>query len=272
MAKFRQNYAKSGTAAATLVRVSLLAGILLTMIYLFYFFGTRTLPIKPSPKPELPVFLPASSTGIVLGKDRYWISWDSTMQLAEWVTYLSSRGDSADWLLPKYEDNSSATTFRQNRDYVGMVNAPLLPLQTITSDPESLKNSLYRCGLFPQNIDFHNNVSKFINYYIKLWSKASDTLLAVAGPVANLNKIRENGVPQAYFYVLLSSSSDSETKTLGFLFPHEPLPANADLWKFAVSVDAVEKVTGLDFFPKYLDDTAEAALEMDFNLNLWLKK
>ena len=58
-----------------------------------------------------------------------------------------------------------------------------------------------------------------------------------------------------------------ELKALGFILPNKP--ASGPLSQFAVSVDAVERVTGIDFFPA-LPDSLEDRLEAQGDIGKWV--
>ena len=54
---------------------------------------------------------------------------------------------------------------------------------------------------------------------------------------------------------------------IAFLMPNEK--SNKALYEYVVSVDRIEALTGIDFFPK-LDDKTENALEKNTDSKLWL--
>jgi endonuclease G len=53
---------------------------------------------------------------------------------------------------------------------------------------------------------------------------------------------------------------------IAFLMPHEN--SNKPLYEFVVSVDSIEKLTGIDFFPE-LDDSIEDKLEASSSYKGW---
>ncbi len=53
---------------------------------------------------------------------------------------------------------------------------------------------------------------------------------------------------------------------VAFLVPHEK--SNKPLYEFVISVDELEKKTGIDFFPK-LDDASENKLEASKDYKGW---
>ncbi|NCB01929.1 MAG: DNA/RNA non-specific endonuclease, partial [Spirochaetia bacterium] len=72
-------------------------------------------------------------------------------------------------------------------------------------------------------------------------------------------------VPDAYFKVILDYK-EPELKAIAFILKNEG--SNSPLHSFAVSVDAVEELTSIDFFP-LLEDTIEETLESSFDIDLW---
>ena len=69
-----------------------------------------------------------------------------------------------------------------------------------------------------------------------------------------------------YFYKILLDNSGGNTKIIAFLVPHEA--SNKPLYEYVVSVDELEKRTGIDFFPA-LDDTKENKLEAMTTYKQW---
>ena len=72
-------------------------------------------------------------------------------------------------------------------------------------------------------------------------------------------------MPDAYFKVVLDYV-EPEVKAIGFILEHEG--SKEQLQNFAVSVDEVEQVTQIDFFP-LLENEIEDALEATYDVSLW---
>ena len=69
-----------------------------------------------------------------------------------------------------------------------------------------------------------------------------------------------------YFYKILLDKKDGDYKVIAFLMPHED--SNKPLYSFVVSVDEIEKRTGIDFFPN-LPDAIENNLEENSDYKKW---
>ena len=73
-------------------------------------------------------------------------------------------------------------------------------------------------------------------------------------------------IPSA-FYKIFAMQKNGKIYMLGFIIP-QSAPRNAPLKKYIVSIDEIEKATGLDFFYK-LDDNIENLVEGRINLKNW---
>lgn len=91
----------------------------------------------------------------------------------------------------------------------------------------------------------------------------------VAGPVFGARPERLRGgvaVPEAFF-MIVTDESDGRTRSQAFIFPQDT-PAGADPGRYLVSIDEIERRTGLDFLNE-LPDEAEAALEARKAERVW---
>ncbi|MBK7635451.1 MAG: DNA/RNA non-specific endonuclease [Saprospiraceae bacterium] len=61
--------------------------------------------------------------------------------------------------------------------------------------------------------------------------------------------------------------TDPERKAIAFILPHEM--SERRLQEFMVSVDEVERVTGIDFFNEMINDVEEEKLESQFDKTKW---
>ncbi len=73
-------------------------------------------------------------------------------------------------------------------------------------------------------------------------------------------------VPDSFFMIIVDDV-EGRLRTQSFVFPQEPDPG-APLASYAASIDAIEVLTGLDFFSE-LDPQSVAALEARVNRTVW---
>jgi endonuclease G len=103
---------------------------------------------------------------------------------------------------------------------------------------------------------------------IRAWARNSDELYVYTGPIYASAKaedgktwvcytvIGENrvAVPTHYFKVILRERGKTK-EMLALVIPHKALTQETPLADFLASVDEVERLSGLDFFPKMTEPT-----------------
>lgn len=104
---------------------------------------------------------------------------------------------------------------------------------------------------------------------VREWAVENGKIYVVTGPVLS-DSLKRMGkhkiaIPGYYYKVILVSTATS-AKGIGFLLPNEK--STASLQTFAVSIDSVEAVTGLDFYYQLADKT-ELSAEKDACLSCW---
>ncbi len=92
-------------------------------------------------------------------------------------------------------------------------------------------------------------------------------------PVTDENGLTVKGLPvPKYYYIALLAKSKDTYQAIGFLVEHkETLPSEpslSELQKYAVSIDELEKATGIDFFCNLRDDI-ETNVEGSFDFTAW---
>ena len=123
----------------------------------------------------------------------------------------------------------------------------------------------------PENHNLNRGDWKELEDACRLWTKKEGKLYIVCGPVLYRQKHRTIGrkhkvtVPEAFFKVILSTRN-GHPKAIGFIFKN--LSGNHPLKNYVNSVDEVERITGIDFFPALPDDV-EKKVEAMQDLNLW---
>ena len=134
---------------------------------------------------------------------------------------------------------------------------------------QSMIESFYYSNMSPQVPSFNRGIWKNAESFTREAAITNHVIYVVTGPVftSDMTTIGHNkvAVPQSYFKVILDNS-EPELKAIAFVIPNEA--SQLPLQHFVVSVDVVEQLTGLDFFP-LLPDQEETLLESKFDLNLW---
>ena len=104
---------------------------------------------------------------------------------------------------------------------------------------------------------------------MRTWVVEGKDIYVVSGTIYNkeYKSIGNNkvGIPDNIWKVIIDAKSN---KSIAFLFPNAPLPV-ADLPKYIVSINEVEKKTGINFNPKMPAATQKALESPKANVKDW---
>jgi len=143
----------------------------------------------------------------------------------------------------------------------------LCPAGDRKSSYKAFEETFYTSNISPQLHDFNDGVWNRLEQKTRYWAKKYDGLYIVTGGVlkGKLKTIgREEVAVPDYFYKILMTKDAK--KMIGFLVPHKV--SKQPLYEFVVSVDEIEKITGIDFFPK-LPDASENSMEKKNDYKNW---
>jgi endonuclease G len=134
---------------------------------------------------------------------------------------------------------------------------------------QSMIESFYYSNMSPQVPSFNRGIWKNAESFTREAAITNQTVYVVTGPVftSNMTSIGPNkvAVPQSYFKIVLDYT-EPVFKAIAFVIPNEG--SQLPLQNFAVTINEVEQLTGLDFFP-LLPDQEESLLESKFDISLW---
>lgn len=164
---------------------------------------------------------------------------------------------------------------------------------------EANKQTFYYANISPQIASFNQKYWMYLEQQVQKWGRSTlqgtyDKVYVVKG--GTLNKLLTNFtgtvkggdgkfpetdadgftihklVCPAYYYMALLSEKDGVYSAIGFLVPHSELlpqkPTAGDFQVYAVSIDALEQETGIDFFCN-LPDVIEDEVEKAYNIGDW---
>ena len=104
-------------------------------------------------------------------------------------------------------------------------------------------------NISPQLPQFNRGIWSKLEKQVRHFAAREKRIVLVTGPVLPAEKTVTIGtsritVPQYYYKVIYDTTPPE--KMIAFVLPHQG--SSADLQTFAVTVDQVEELTGLDFF------------------------
>jgi endonuclease G len=279
MAKLRTNHRPSGKqSSGMIVRVGLFGGIIAALFYVFNLFTGQEGSVQDAPKdPDAAYYIPTSTTGTIIQHQYYTLSYAEAYEQAEWVAYKLTKKELSEPWLARNDDfrpdpnvpSGSATP--QDYRNSGYDRGHLVPVADRAFNEAAMSETFYMSNMSPQARNFNGGIWRELEEQARYWAKRNNELYVVSGPVLTLEPksyIGENkvAVPAAFFKVLLDIH-EPQTKGIGFVIPNEV--SYDPLFDYAVSIDDVEELTGLDFFGDLIPAELEEEVEADVNIDLW---
>lgn len=211
----------------------------------------------------------------IIERPYYTLRYNEDHEQAMWVAYVL------------YADSLKQQTFERKDDFrtdpriktgsaelndykgSGYDRGHLAPAADFSYDEFALSQSFYMSNMSPQDPSFNRGIWKKLEDQVRNWALANEQVYVVTGPVLNkqyktigANKV---SIPE-YYYKIVLDVRKPEIKAIAFLMKNEK--SSAPLTSFVVTIDSVEKLTGLDFFPG-ISDELENALEGTTMTNKW---
>lgn len=208
----------------------------------------------------------------------YTVSYNADWKIPNWVSYELTDVEVAgeeprakkfvpDPMVPKYE---SATTDDYKNS--GWDRGHMAPAADMKWHPQAMKESFYLSNVCPQNRNLNAGVWKDLEEQVRDLAAQKGSVYVVCGPIvsADYQTIGANNVvvPSAFFKVLLQEE-DGKIYTIGFVY--ENIAGRRPMSTYAMTVDEVEELTGIDFFPS-LPDKIEKRVEAEVDFTKWTVK
>lgn len=220
-------------------------------------------------------YLP-SAKGQVIKHTYYSLSYIEEHEQPEWVAYYL-----APEMLSKVYDRKNTFTVDPSvttgsSTYADYTSAPmydaghLLPCRQMQFDCKAMFETFYMSNMSPQHKDFNRYKWAYLEKLERNIAWRNNGLYVVTGPVltdtiGHIGVTNKVSIPRYYYKVFLSLDA-SQPKMIAFLLPNQKL--SAPFADFVVSVDSVESLTGIDFFPE-LEDGLENKLESTITISNW---
>ncbi|QBN18907.1 DNA/RNA non-specific endonuclease [Flavobacterium nackdongense] len=237
-------------------------------------FGCKDVASEPVSQKPLFDYLPSSTTNQMVKHYYYTLSYNEKYEQAEWVAYELKKSyvRSSNFERPYFiEDPKVKTGSADWRNYKksGYDKGHLCPAGDMEFAINAYNDTFFTSNISPQKHDFNGGVWNRLEQKVRYWATKYDGVYVVTAGVLqpNLKTIgQEKVLVPNYFYKILLDNSNGQYKMIAFLVPNAK--SNKPLYEFVVSVDSIEKITGIDFFPK-LDDKIEKSLEKNSDYKAW---
>lgn len=187
-------------------------------------------------------------------------------------------GTEADGELPRhknFEKDNAVSGCASPTDYTrsGYDRGHMAPAGDMKWDKSAMHDSFKMTNICPQNKSLNTGAWNQLENIVRQWAKRDSALIVVCGPIVTANDTNQIGkigvrVPGGFYKVVLAPFSNP-ARAIGFIFPNRK--CSGKISEYAMSIDDVEQITGLDFF-RALPDDEENEIEARCNYEIWTQR
>jgi endonuclease G len=202
--------------------------------------------------------LPTSTTGQIIKHTYYTLSYSEPNEQAEWVYYeltpafVNGSQPRKDEFRP---DPMVSTGSAQLSDYrgSGYDRGHLCPAADMKLNATSMSETFFLSNMSPQDPSFNRGIWESLEATVRSWAITEGMIYVVTAGVltSNKGKIGASGVTVPQYYYKVIYAPKGQGKMIALVLPNEK--GTKQLPEYVVSVDYVESLTGIDFFPTLND-------------------
>lgn len=241
---------------------------IVVVLFLLLVSCTKEEPITP----DSGDYTPKTSKGYLINHTYYTLSYSNSDRQSEFAYYyLSSQsingGQSRtdDFRIdPKVKSNPVSSTAYQGSGYD---RGHLCPAADMALNKTSMSETFYMSNMSPMTPTFNRGIWSSVESWVRSSALSNGGLYVVTGPILNGNCGALSGgiiVPCSFYKIAFKGGSNP--KIIGFVLSNSG--SSSPVRSFAVSVDEIERRTGIDFFPQ-LEDGVENQIEGVVNYGGW---
>jgi len=152
----------------------------------------------------------------------------------------------------------------------GMQRGHLVPAADLKWSATAMQQSLSMANICPMQSSLNEGGWAKLENKVREWAQRDSALLIFTGPIIGQSPTTmATGVvvPESYYKVVLAPCVRPR-RVIAFVYPNGQ--ATGSLSDYAVIVDEVERLTGLDFLTSLPADE-QAKLERQLNVDVWLQ-
>ena len=229
--------------------------------------------VVPDGALEIPAYTRAREHSQRIEHKAYTVDYNEEWRLANWVAYpLTAETKGPVERYNKFDaDPQVKGATAQWWDYknTSYDRGHLVPAGDMKWDQTAMRECFYLSNICPQNHTFNEGDWNYLENRVRGWANFFGEVYVVCGPIVSKHPevIGENciAVPDSFFKVVLCDMR-GEWNAIGFICPNEATHHN--LSYYCRTVDEVERITGIDFFP-LLPDDVENRIEAGYDKEAW---
>jgi endonuclease G len=219
--------------------------------------------------------IPATNVGEqIITHSAYALVYDENREQAKWVAWELTKNELNGDAKRKNnfkEDPLISTGSATDEDYAksGYDRGHLAPAADMTFSDEAMDESFYYSNMSPQHPSLNRGIWKRLETKAREWAEKYGEIYVATGPVfiEVLEEIGPNEVDvPSHYYKTLLITKNKDLQAIAFLIPNKK--GGKDIFEYAVTVDSVESITKINFYP-LLRDKYEKEVESTFDKKYW---
>ena len=223
---------------------------------------------------EIPTYTRSRAHSQQIEHKAYTVDYNEEWRLANWVAYSldSSQTKGPVERYNKFDaDPQVKGATAQWWDYKNTTydRGHLVPAGDMKWDETAMRECFYLSNIAPQNHTFNEGDWNYLENRVRGWANFFGKVYVVCGPIVSEHPetIGENciAVPDSFYKVVLCDMR-GEWKAVGFVCANNATHHNLNY--YCRTVDYVENLTGIDFFPQ-LPDEVENRIEGEIDWEAW---
>ena len=266
--------------AKTTVKTSLWIVIVFALIFLLGRFIYNDL--YPAPKIEIQaqgltdVKLPSGMKNVVCQYSGFTSYFNPDTHIPNCVAYeiIESETTGDEPRKKSFEADHTIDGCAESSDYrnSGYDRGHMAPAADMKWSKVAMEESFLMTNICPQVKSLNSGIWHRLEQRVREWAARDSSIIVVCGPIFTPGKpveqIGEIGVavPHRFFKALYAPG-----RNIGIAFIFDNDKVKGELRKYAVTIDSVERETGLDLFYNLPDDI-ENEVENQCNYKLWEKR
>ena len=202
------------------------------------------------------------------------LSFNSENHTPNWVGWelLSSEIDGAIPRSDKFWTDDEIIGCSDHSDYKrsGYDRGHMIPSADQKWDEDAMNDCFVMANMCPQDGALNSGAWSTLEKKCRLWAQRDSALVIVAGPIYKTSEKKTIGknkvrVPSAFYKVIVAPYIENP-RGIGFIYPNMTAPGN--MQNYVMTIDDIEKLTGIDFFCN-LPDSIENEIESVSSFKEW---
>ena len=230
--------------------------------------------VVPDGALEIPTYIRARAHSQQISHKAYTVDYNEEWRLANWVAYSldSTQTKGPVERYTKFDPDpqvKGATAQWWDYKNTSYDRGHLVPAGDMKWDATAMQECFYFSNICPQDHTLNEGDWNYLENRVRGWANFYGKVYVACGPIVSAHPVTigENciAVPDSFYKVVLCDMRGT-WKAVGFVYANNGTHHNLNY--YTRTVDDVERLTGIDFFPQLPDDV-ETCAESEIDWEAW---